>query len=99
LGVIDTVTLGWVTGEHPSYSYHDEMKERLGKLMKEEHKDLQYALLPISFHSITDKNKELKTRGIVIQIMKIPKKQEVVTLWEASTLCQWDAKLIWELLS
>jgi hypothetical protein len=26
LGVFETVTLGWVAGSHPSYSYSDEMK-------------------------------------------------------------------------
>jgi hypothetical protein len=70
LGVFDTVTLGWVTVAHPSYSYRDEMKERLGKLMTGEHKILQYALFPRSFHYVTDKNKRPTTRGITIQIMK-----------------------------
>jgi hypothetical protein len=70
LGVFNTVTLGWVTGAHPSYSYHDEMKERLGKLMTVEHKDLQYAFFPRSFHYIMDKNKTLTTRGIALQIIK-----------------------------
>jgi hypothetical protein len=37
LGAFDTVTLGWVAEAHPSYSYHDEMKERLVKLMTGEH--------------------------------------------------------------
>jgi hypothetical protein len=46
------------------------MKERLGKLMKGDHNNLQYALLPRSFHYITDKNKRLTTRGIAIKIMK-----------------------------
>jgi hypothetical protein len=70
LGVFDTVTLGWVAGAHPSFSYRDEMKERLGKLMKGYHSNLQYALFPRSLHYITHKNKRLKTRGIAIQIMK-----------------------------
>jgi hypothetical protein len=70
LGVFDTVTLGWAAGSHPSYSYRDEMKERLGKLTKGEHKDLQYALFPRSFHYIKDKNKRLTTSGIAIQITK-----------------------------
>jgi hypothetical protein len=66
LGVFNTVTLGWVAGSHPSFSYRDEMKERLGKLMKVEHSNLQYALFPRSFHYINDKNKRLTTRGIAI---------------------------------
>jgi hypothetical protein len=70
LGVFDTVTMGWVAGAHPSSSYRDEMKEILGKLMKEEHSNLQYTLPPRSFQYITDKNKRLTTRGIAIQIMK-----------------------------
>jgi hypothetical protein len=70
LRVFDTVTLGWVAGAHPSFSYRDKMKERLSKLMKGEHSNLQYALFPRSFHYITDKNKRLTTRGVAIQIMK-----------------------------
>jgi hypothetical protein len=70
LGVFDTVTLGWVAGAHPLLSYRDEMKERLGKLMKGEHSNLQHALFLQSFHYITDKNKMLTTRGITIQIIK-----------------------------
>jgi hypothetical protein len=56
LGVFDTVTLGWVAGAHLSFSYRDEMKERLGKLMKGEHSNLHYALFPRA--------------GIATQIMK-----------------------------
>jgi hypothetical protein len=41
LGVFDTVTLGWVAGAHPSFSYSDNIKERLGKLMTGEHNNLQ----------------------------------------------------------
>jgi hypothetical protein len=57
LGVFDTVTLGWVAGAHPKYSYRDKMKERMFKLMAGEHKNVQYALFPRSFHYINDKNK------------------------------------------
>jgi hypothetical protein len=70
LGVFDTVTLGWVAGAHPSFSYRDEMKEILSRLMKGDHINLQYALFPRSFHYITDKNKMLTTRDIAMQIMK-----------------------------
>jgi hypothetical protein len=70
LGVFDTVTLGWVVRLHPSFSYRDEMKERLIKLMKGEHSNLQYALFTRPFHYTTDKNKRITTRGITIQIMK-----------------------------
>jgi hypothetical protein len=70
LGVFNTVTLGWVAGVHPSFSYCDEMKERLGTLMTGEYSNLQYALFPRSFYYIADKNKMQTTRGIAIQIMK-----------------------------
>jgi hypothetical protein len=50
--VSDTITLGWVAGAHPLFSYRNEMKEILGKLMTGEHTNLQYALLLSSFHSI-----------------------------------------------
>jgi hypothetical protein len=69
-GVFDTVALGWVAGAHRSFSYRDETKERLGKLLKGENCKLPYALFPRSLHYITDKNKRLTTRGIAIQIMK-----------------------------
>jgi hypothetical protein len=70
LGVFYTVTLGWVAGAHPSCSYRNEMKEIVGKLIKREHNNLQYALFPRSFHFITDKKRRLTTRGIAIKIMK-----------------------------
>jgi hypothetical protein len=70
LGVFDTVTLGWVVEAHPSFSYRDKTKERLGKLMTGEHTNLQYALFPRSFHYIMEKNKRLTTSDIAIQIMK-----------------------------
>jgi hypothetical protein len=70
LGVFDTVNLGWVAGAHQSSSYCNEMKERLGKVMKGEHSNIHYALFTRSFHYITDKKKMLTTRGIAIQIMK-----------------------------
>jgi hypothetical protein len=59
-----------VAGAHPSYSYRDEMKERMEKLMAGEHKSVQYALFPRAFHYINDKNKRLSTRGVAIHIMK-----------------------------
>jgi hypothetical protein len=55
LGIFDTVTLEWVAGAHPSYSYRDEMKDRMEKLMTGEHKSVQYALFPRAFHYISDK--------------------------------------------
>jgi hypothetical protein len=72
LGVFDTVTLGWVAGAHPSFSYREEMKERLGKLMKGEHNNLQYALFPRSFHFITDKNKRPTAGGIMTKLDVTP---------------------------
>jgi hypothetical protein len=59
-----------VAGAHQSFSYHNEMKERLGKIMTGERNNVQYALFPRSFHYITNKKKRLTTRGIVVQIMK-----------------------------
>jgi hypothetical protein len=88
VGVFDTVTLVWVAGAHPSFIYRDEMKERLSKLMKREHINLQYALFPRTFHYITDKNKRLTTRGIAIQIMKSDNispakfKEDMVQQWQ-----------------
>jgi hypothetical protein len=38
--------------------------------MAGEHKNVQYALFPRSFHYINDKNKRISTRGVAIQIMK-----------------------------
>jgi hypothetical protein len=70
LGIFYTFTLGWVAGAHPSYSYRDEMKDRMAKLMAREHKIVKYALFPRAFHYINDKNKLLSTRGVATQIMK-----------------------------
>jgi hypothetical protein len=70
LGIFDTVTLGWMDGSHPSYSYRDEMKDRMAKLMAGEHKIVQYELFPRAFHYINDKHKCLSTRGVAMQIMK-----------------------------
>jgi hypothetical protein len=64
------------------------MKERLGKLMKVDHNNLQYALFTRSFHSITDKNKRLTTRGIAIKIMKsdnispVKFREDMVQQWQ-----------------
>jgi hypothetical protein len=70
LGIFDTVTLSWVAGAHPSYSYRNEMKDRMVKLMAGEHKSVQYALFPRAFHSINNQKKCLSTRGVAIQVMK-----------------------------
>jgi hypothetical protein len=63
LGIFDTVTLGWMDGSHPSYSYRDEMKDRMAKLMAGEHKSVQYALFPRAFHYINDKKQTLINSG------------------------------------
>jgi hypothetical protein len=59
-----------VAGAYPSYSYRDEMKEEMSKLMSGAHKNVQCELFPRSFHCINDKSKQLSTRGVAIQIMK-----------------------------
>jgi hypothetical protein len=46
------------------------MKERMSKLMAGEHKNVQYALFPRSFHYINNKNKRISTRGVPLHIMK-----------------------------
>jgi hypothetical protein len=56
--------------------------------MKGEHINLQYTLLPRSFHYITDKNKKLTTRGIAIHIMNIDNispvkfREDIVQQWQ-----------------
>jgi hypothetical protein len=70
LGIFDTVTLGWVAGAHPSYSYRDKMKDRMVNLMTGGNKSVQYALFPRALHYINDKNKRLSTWVVAIQIMK-----------------------------
>jgi hypothetical protein len=88
LGIFDTVTLEWVAGAHPSYSYRDEMKDRMEKLMAGEHKSVQYALFPRAFHYINNKNKRLSTRGVAIQIMKNDDvspaqfREDMVKIWQ-----------------
>jgi hypothetical protein len=66
LGMVDTVTLGWIGQAHPSFGCRDETKERISKLMKSEYPNMQYALFPGAFHYVTDKNVKMTTRGIAL---------------------------------
>jgi hypothetical protein len=70
LGMVETVTLGWIGQAHPSFGCRDETKERISKLMKSEDPNMQYALFPRAFHYEMDKNFKMTTRGIALQIMK-----------------------------
>jgi hypothetical protein len=70
LGMVETVTLGWIGQAHPSFGYRDETKERISKLMKSEYPNVQYALFLRAFHYVTDKNVRMPTREIALQIMK-----------------------------
>jgi hypothetical protein len=63
LGVFDTVTLGWVAGAHPSCSYHNEMKERMSKLMAGEHKTCSTHYLQDHFIISTTKTNVSRLRG------------------------------------
>jgi hypothetical protein len=88
LGMVETVTLGWIGQAHPSFGYRDETKERISKLMKSEYPNMQYALFPRAFHYVTDKNVKMTTRGIALQIMKhddVPVakfREELVRKWQ-----------------
>jgi hypothetical protein len=70
LGMVETVTIGWIGQAHPSFGYRDETKERISKLMKSEYPNMQYALFPRAFHYVTDKNVKMTAQGIALQIMK-----------------------------
>jgi hypothetical protein len=61
LGMVETVTLGWIGQAHPSFGYRDETKERISKLMKKQYPNMQYALFPWAFHYVTDKNVKMTT--------------------------------------
>jgi hypothetical protein len=88
LGMVETVTLGWIGQSHPSFGYRDETKEQISKLMKSEYPNMQYALFPRAFHYVTDKNVKMTTRGIALQIMKhdnVPVakfREELVRKWQ-----------------
>jgi hypothetical protein len=70
LGMVETVTLGWIGQAHTSFGCRDETKEQITKLMKSEYTNMQYALFPRAFHYVTDKNVKTTMRGIALQIMK-----------------------------
>jgi hypothetical protein len=70
LGMVETVTLGWIGQAHPYFGCRDETKERISKLMKSEYPNMQYALFPRAFHYVADKNVKMTTQGIALQIMK-----------------------------
>jgi hypothetical protein len=70
LGMVETVTFGWIGQAHPYFGYIDENKEQISTLMKSEYPNMQYALFPQAFHYVTDKNVKMTTRGIALQITK-----------------------------
>jgi hypothetical protein len=88
LGMVETVTLGWIGQAHPSFGCRDETKHRIRKLMEREYPTMQYALFPRAFHYVTDKNVRMTTRGIALQIMKhddVPVekfREELVRKWQ-----------------
>jgi hypothetical protein len=61
LGMVETVTLGWIGQAHTSFGCRDETKERIRKLMKSEYPNMQYDLFPWEFHYVTDKNFKMTT--------------------------------------
>jgi hypothetical protein len=88
LGMVETVTLGWIGQAHPSFGYIDETKERISKLIKNEYPNMQYTFFPRAFHYVTDKNVKMTTQGIALQIMKhddVPVakfQEELVRKWQ-----------------
>jgi hypothetical protein len=70
LGMVETVTLGWIGQAHPSFGCRDETKERISKLMKSEYPSMQYDLFPRKFHYVMERNVKMTTREIALQIMK-----------------------------
>jgi hypothetical protein len=89
LGVFDTVTLGWVAGTHPSYSYRNEMKERVSKLMPGEDKNVQYALFPRSLHYINDKTSDSLLAVLLIPQVR-PAHKYPISPWEMIHLAGGD---------
>jgi hypothetical protein len=61
LGMVETVTLGWIGQAHPSFGCRDETKEKVSKLMKSEYPNMQYALFARAFNYVTDKNVKMTT--------------------------------------
>jgi hypothetical protein len=86
--MVETVTLGWIGQEYPSFRCRDETKERISKLMKSEYPNMQYTLFPQAFHYVTYKNVKMIARGIALQIMKhddVPVtkfREELVRKWQ-----------------
>jgi hypothetical protein len=71
LGIEEGVTLGWLHQAHSALCYHEDIKERLRKMMGEEHKEVQYALFPksINYKRVSD-GIRLTTTGVTMQIAK-----------------------------
>jgi hypothetical protein len=69
LGEDESVTLGWTLKAHPSFCYRDDMKEALYKMMGDEFKEVQYALIPktIKYKRSKDRAK-MATNGIILQV-------------------------------
>jgi hypothetical protein len=88
LGMVKTVTVGWIGQAQPSFGCRDETKERISKLMKSEYPNMQYALFPRAFHYVPDNNVKMTTRGIALKIMKhndmpVAKfREELVRKWQ-----------------
>jgi hypothetical protein len=88
LGMVQTVTLGWIGQAHPFFGCKDETKEWISKLMKSEYPTMQYALFPRAFYHVTDKKVKVTTWGITLKIMKhedVPGakfREELVRKWQ-----------------
>jgi hypothetical protein len=67
------VTLGWMHQAHPALCYQEDIKERMRELMREEYKEVQYALFPktINYKRVSDGVK-ITTTGVTMQIAKSP---------------------------
>jgi hypothetical protein len=69
LGMVETVTLGWIGQARPSFVCRDDTKDLISKLMKSVYPNMQYGL-SWAFHYVADKKVKMTTRGIALQIMK-----------------------------
>jgi hypothetical protein len=73
LGEEDGIALGWTLKAHPAFCYRDDMKEALYKMIGDEFKGVQYALLPKTIKYKRSKDgAKMTTIGITLQVTKTP---------------------------
>jgi hypothetical protein len=71
LGPEEAVVLGWITGSHLAFSFHDSMRESITELMNIEYSTVEWALFPKTiFYTRSSNGVKLSTSGVSLQVTK-----------------------------